>query len=116
MTSVTVYLAKALICFAGQCHPALVGVSTPTGAFDLKERQVSASGYGGDVLQFDEDDTFVWAIHRVWTGNPKEARIQRLQSSDPKRRLITNGCINVMPEVYEQLKDCCSASELVIEP
>jgi hypothetical protein len=30
--------------------------------------------------------------------------------------VITNGCINVMPDVYEALKDCCSGEVLTVTP
>lgn len=117
MEPVTVFLAKALICFAGNCYPALVGNNTPTGEFQLIERRVLTPGYGGDVLQFDydEDRNFVWAIHRVWRGSPMQYRDRRLETETPADNWITNGCINVKPDVYEALKDCCSNSILTIK-
>ena len=73
-------------------------------------------GYGGDVLQFDEDAKQVYAIHRVWTLKPEQKRLERLASPDPKQRnSITNGCINVSPEVYQQLLDCCIDHKLVVK-
>lgn len=80
------------------------------------ERRVLAPGYGGDVIQFkyDERRNFVWAIHRVWRGSPMQHRERRLETPDPNDNWITNGCINVMPDVYEELKDCCSNAKLVI--
>lgn len=72
-------------------------------------------GYGGDVIQFYETDDAVYAIHRVWTLNPTQKRLERLKSSDPKERVITAGCINVEVDVYEKLKDCCTNKVLTIK-
>lgn len=102
--TIVVYLASALLCISAKCYPALVGPDTPVGIFPLARRYVQTKGYGGDVLQFAEDDRYVWAIHRVWLGRPAEHRLERLQGSDPERRkMVTHGCINVMPDVYERL-------------
>jgi hypothetical protein len=101
---ITVHLKLALICFLQQCHPALVGGNTPKGEFTIQQRMVLAQGYGGDVLQFHEDDKYVYAIHRVWTLRPRERRRERLQSPNAEdRKFITNGCVNVSPEVYDKL-------------
>jgi len=63
-------------------------------------------GYGGDVLVFKETENYAFAIHRVWLRNPTQHRAERLASDDPKKRQgVTMGCINVAPEVYDQLKD-----------
>lgn len=119
--SVLVNIALATICFTYQgtneCHPVLVGqkTPTPTGEYVLQQRLTSSPGYGGDVLQFLETETEVFAIHRVWLLNPKQNRAARLKSPNVKDRFITNGCINVEPEVYEKLKDCCSNSKLIIK-
>jgi hypothetical protein len=112
--TVIVYVTTALICFTSQlggteeCHPVLIGESTPRGNFVINRRITDDPGYGGDVLQFKEDATSVYAIHRVYLLNPKEKRAERLKSDDPARRRITNGCINVDGEVYSKLVDCCS--------
>lgn len=111
---IVVDLALATICFANSCYPALIGKDTPTGVFSVQQRLTESAGYDGDVLQFKETDTEVFAIHRVWTLKPSERRISRLQSKNPADRRITNGCINVMPEVYNKLLDCCSADQLII--
>ncbi len=111
---VLVDLTAATICFLGQCYPVLFGASTPVGHFQMTVRQVISPGYGGDVIQFTENETTVLAIHRLWVLNPNQHRDKRIKSSVIKDRIITNGCINVMPEVYEKLKDCCSNDELVI--
>lgn len=113
---VVVSLALASICFAGGCYPALVGSNTPAGTFALSQRETPEPGYGGDLLVYREDDRYVWAIHRVYTLNPGERRIDRLASGKPEqRRGVTKGCINVMPEVYRMLVDCCSKDVLVIQ-
>ena len=102
--TIVVYLASALLCIGGHCYPALIGNDTPTGNFPLVRRYVTAIGYGGDVMQYAETDRDLLAIHRVWLGNPREHRAERLASADPaQRRAVTHGCINVMPEVYEQI-------------
>lgn len=113
---VVVDLTLATICFLGQCYPALVGPSTPKGEFSLTHQLVSSPGYGGDVLKFQEDSKYITAIHRVWTLRPHQRRLERLKSSDANmRKSVTDGCINVMPEVYDKLVDCCSNSSLVIK-
>lgn len=112
---VVVNLAMASICFSGACFPALVGNNTPVGTFSLSRQEIQAPGYGGDLLVYQENHHYLWAIHRVYTRNPGERRIERLTSNRvEQRRAITNGCINVMPEVYEKLVDCCSKDVLVI--
>lgn len=112
---VTVFLSKALICFSGMCYPALVGDNTQEGSYDLIQRKVLAQGYGGDVIQYDETLDTVYAIHRVWEGNPRENRRRKLQSTlASDRTSVTNGCINVSEEVYEKLVNCCSNGKLTI--
>lgn len=64
---------------------------------------------------YQENARYLWAIHRVYTLNPRENRVERLRSSEPgQRRAVTRGCINVMPEVYQRLVECCSGDVLVI--
>jgi hypothetical protein len=110
-----VNLVLASICFAGECHPALVGDNTPTGTYTVSQRAIEAPGYGGDLLVFRENQRYLWAIHRVYTLNPDERRVERLASGRPElRRAVTHGCINVMPEVYRKIVDCCSKDVLVI--
>lgn len=111
---IVVDLLAATICFTSQpggaeeCHPVLVGTDTPRGQFIVNQRITSDPGYGGDVLQFKEDASGVYAIHRVWLLNTREQRAKRLSSPDPKVRRITKGCVNVSPEVYTRLLECCS--------
>ena len=112
--AVLVTLATATICFLNQCHPILFGKATPVGEFQLQLRLTDSVGYGGDVIQFYEDDTSVMAIHRLWRLSPAQHRDERILSPNPKDHEISGGCINVEPEVYEQLKNCCSNDHLTI--
>jgi len=114
-TEVIVDLGMALICFLGQCHPALVGESTPAGEFQLVRYTTESPGYGGDLLVFKEDDIQVWAIHRVLNVRGQH-RPERLKSKNANRRkFITNGCVNIDPVVYDELVDCCSNATLRIK-
>ncbi len=117
---VEVFLASAIICFpymnARECHNALIGENTRAGTYVLQQRLTDSPGYGGDVLQYDESDTAVYAIHRVWTLKPEQDRINRIASGDSRQRVgITAGCVNVLPEVYDKLVKCCVSSRLVIK-
>ena len=112
---VLVSLATAVICFASECYPALVGKDTPVGTFDMVHAKTLSKGYGGDVLVFASDSKGVFAIHRVWTLVPSQKRVKRLHSERVKDRTnVTNGFVNVEPQVYEKLLDCCSKEKLVI--
>jgi hypothetical protein len=112
---ITVDLATAVICFAAQCFPALVGADTPKGTWTLTPRIVLSEGYGGDVLQVHETGDKVYAIHRVWLGRPAERREHRLRSGTNHRVGVTAGCINVDPTVYGHLKACCLDQPLIIK-
>ena len=48
---VVVNTAKAELCFAddGQCHPVLIGKTTPKGKFNMTPMMTSKPGYGGEV-------------------------------------------------------------------
>jgi len=81
----------------------------------MRLRITADPGYGGDVVKFAENDTLVFAIHRVWTLSPKQRRLERLASPNPADRVgITNGCVNVAPEVYDRLVSCCLNEPLQI--
>lgn len=112
---IVVDLTLATICFLNACFPALVGKDTPVGEFQIVQRLTDQPGYGGDVLQFKEDEQAWYAIHRVWVLRPKEKRLERLRQPDPNKRVITAGCINVEPDVYDKLRDCCSQMKIVIK-
>ena len=103
---VIVDTAKAELCFAdiGQCHPVLIGKTTPKGRFDLRIYATSKPGYGGDIIGFKQEKDFLFALHRVWTLKPSERRLERIKSPLVADRIMTNGCINVGDDVYEQLK------------
>lgn len=106
---ITVDLAAAVICFAGVCHPALVGNATPPGIYRIALQRVTPAAYRGDVLVFKEDALYLWAVHRTWPGR------ERLYSEPAaRRRSATKGCINVEPQVYEQLKECCNGHAIEI--
>ena len=107
-------LATAIICFSDSCYPALVGKDTLVGEYELHQRITQAPGYGGDILQFDETTTEVFAIHRLWLLRPAEHRERRIKSESATDRVITKGCVNVEPEVYERLVECCSNDHLSI--
>jgi hypothetical protein len=117
VASVVVDLAAALVCFSGQCHPALVGDTTPRGTFRLAHYSTDDPGYGGDLLAFhgvEGPGRTVLAVHRV-LDPPGQHRLERLRSGRPSdRRRVTAGCINVEPAVYDSLVDCCSDSEIEI--
>ena len=112
---IVVDVALATICFLGSCHPALIGKDTPKGTFETIQRLTNDPGYGGDVLQFHEDKHQIFAIHRTWTLRPEEKREQRIKSNNPRDRVITKGCVNVDPKVYEALVACCSNTRIVIK-
>lgn len=115
MDEVVVELSTALICFASSCFPALVGNDTPRGEFNLRQYSISTPGYGGDLLVFKHEKNAVFAIHRVFDV-PSQQRIARLSSPHAEhRRGITGGCVNVDPEVYEKLVECCSTGSLRIK-
>lgn len=118
---VEVFIALALICFSPQpdeprsCHNVLVGADTPKGTYILQQRLTEQPFYGGDILQFREDEHEVYAIHRVWLGRPAERRDRRIKSKIASQRKITKGCINVEPAVYDILVREHSTSVLIIK-
>lgn len=116
MDVVSVFLSKALICFAATCQPVLIGDDTKPGRYELHAFQTNQPGYGGDVLLFDHDATGWFAIHRTYTLGNTRNRPQLYSGTTPAQRTVSAGCINVQPEVYEQLKDCCTGKTLVILP
>jgi L,D-transpeptidase catalytic domain len=116
---VVINLITAMICFTAQdniekCYPVLFGKDTPRGEFVINKRITNSSGYGGDVLQFKEDSTGVFAIHRLYTKNKNEKREHRLKSINVNDRKITKGCVNVDEAVYNELVNCCSRNERLI--
>jgi hypothetical protein len=107
---VTVDILAALICFSGACHPALVGKETPKGVYRLELlRVVTPVQFGGSVLAFKETQHDIFAIHRTWPGR------ENRYVMPAEKRVMTLGCINVEPQVYEALVACCTGVELKIE-
>ena len=98
-----VNLDRAEICMGSDCRPVLIGKETPRGEYHLHLAKTDEAGYGGDVLVFKQDDTGTYAVHRIWTQKPSEKRLERIQQ-DVERRIVTNGCINVDDETYDQLR------------
>lgn len=115
MPHVIVDLSLATICFLSQCFPILYGKETPVGEFEMIQRITADPGYGGDVIQFHETPTLAFSIHRTWNLKPEQKRDQRYNSPNIKDRIISSGCINVQPEVYDALLACCSNSKLTIK-
>ena len=113
--TVLVDLTLSVICFADVCRPILWGNDTPVGVFTLDLRDTEQAGYGGDIIQFKETETEVFAIHRVWTLNKAQRRVHRLKTETTDDNNITNGCINILPEDYDELKGCCLGSTLVVQ-
>jgi hypothetical protein len=119
--SILISIALATICFnyngTEECHPALLGKNnaTPVGEYNVARRRTNAPGYGGEILQFKETKTEVYAIHRVWLLKPEQKRLERLKSDNVEDHYISSGCINVEPEVYTKLINCCSNDHLVIK-
>lgn len=103
---VIVDTAKAELCFADdkQCHPVLIGKTTPKGVYPMTLLATKKAGYGGEVIGFKEQGDFLFALHRVWTQIPSERRMERIVSRFVKDRIMTNGCINVTNDVYEKLR------------
>lgn len=72
--------------------------TTPAGRF------VAAFGESPgdkDILWVDYETAV--SLHQVVTNNPKEHRLQRLQSPSPDDNRITFGCINVPAEFYQKI-------------
>ena len=113
---IIVDLILATICFGvpQECYPILVGLQTPRGEYSLTQRITEQPGYGGDVIQFHETSTHLYALHRVWNIRPEQRRNQRLLGP-VKGRYITGGCINLSNEVYTQIRSCCMDQKLVIK-
>lgn len=111
--SVILFLSAAMLCFGGQCHPALVGQNTPTGSYTVVKGSITAPGYpSGKFASFARLPSGVpLGIHPTYTNDPAQHREWRLHHDDPELRVISNGCINVDEVVYDQLPN---VFELVI--
>lgn len=105
MDAVTVFISKALICFAQVCHPALVGPATVPGTYDMTVLYTQQRGYGGDVLMYAQTPTEWYGIHRTYTEDRQRRREELYYGTTPEQRQVTAGCVNVEPEIYEDLRE-----------
>lgn len=106
---VTIDVIAAVICFSGSCHPALVGKETPKGVYQLVlVTKGVPPKFGESVLSFKETERDIFAIHRTWPGREKRYVLP------PEKRVMTAGCVNVEPQVYEALVACCEGGSLHI--
>jgi hypothetical protein len=82
--------------------------ATPEGTFNL-ELLIHPDydrWYGGSLIVFEyRNPTLALAIHITYQGNPAERRDQRLATPTPDDNNISNGCINVPIDFYNQLID-----------
>jgi hypothetical protein len=106
----TVSVSQSTLCLpiknkSPECYSVLVGKGTPLGTYELSIFRTNKKGYGGEVLGYHQSGKDLYAIHRVWLGNPSENRLSRIKSNDPSDRLITNGCINVTDDVYDKVRN-----------
>ena len=116
MDAVTVFIAKALICFANVCHPALVGENTTPGTYDMSVLYTEQPGYGGDVLMYDQDERSWSAIHSTYTLDPRRRREELYYGTNAAQRTVTAGCVNVEPEIYQDLRVNHRQRKLIIHP
>ncbi len=71
---------------------------TPAGRFRV---QIGRNLKGEDILWVDYDSAL--SLHRVATGNPREARQQRLDSPTVDDNRISFGCINVPARFFDEV-------------
>jgi hypothetical protein len=116
MDVVTVFIAKALICFGGACHPALVGENTLPGTYPMTVMYTEKPGYGGDVLVYRETEDARFSVHRTYTLDRRRNRAELYDGTTPEERTVTAGCVNVEPELYEELRDNYRRHPLIILP
>lgn len=70
---------------------------TPTGRFAV---EFGHDLHGQDILWIDYDAAI--SLHRLFEGNAKERRRERLQTPSSSDNRISFGCINVSKEFYEK--------------
>ena len=63
------------------------------------------------VLEFLRAGEYAFSVHRTWPG-----RARLYSNASVYRRAVTNGCVNVQPEVYDRLLACCAGQVIRIEP
>lgn len=73
---------------------------TPAGVY--KVSLMFSDTLNRDMLVFYDGVYMVMAIHPVWTGNSVQKRVERLASDNPSLHRITNGCINVSQEFFDE--------------
>lgn len=74
--------------------------ATITPAGEYKTTKMYSTHLGTDITSLLKIGDSFLAIHPVYTGKPKQKRLERLASSDPSKKRITNGCINVPKAFY----------------
>lgn len=88
---------------------------TPAGEFYV--RKAYSTHLKSNITAFLESESSVLAIHPVWLGNPKQQRLHRLQTNTANDNRITNGCINVPEQFYnDRIKTLNDRTRLVILP
>jgi hypothetical protein len=88
------------------------GAITPAGEF--VSHKYYSSHLNKPVTAFVEGKASLVAIHPVWTGNPKQKRVERLHSSTSDDNRITNGCVNVLDEFYYSVLDKLKSNTRVV--
>jgi hypothetical protein len=87
-----------------------VGAHAQTGEVPLAERTTPAGRFvstpgrnrsGEHVIWVDYDSAF--AIHRVRPGRSRQARLARLESSNPADRRVSLGCVVVPERFYDRV-------------
>ena len=96
---IQLFLGKALLCIAHVgCYPVLVGNTTPVGEYTMEHVIVVNGGISENVLKITESGVNrIVAIHRP----PNATRVKLLEQQSTDK--ITNGCINVTPELFDYL-------------
>lgn len=115
MPPVTIFLAKALICFQGACYPTILGQDTRPGQYQLAPMKTQQKGYRGEVLVYHREPGSWWAVHKTYVPL-LDKRDPLYRGSARARRYVTAGCPNVQPEIYDALRECCANSTLTIVP
>jgi hypothetical protein len=72
---------------------------TPAGRFPLNMED--DPDYGTRIT-FNHSLGIAYAVHRVYLGDPKERRQQRLDSATASDNAISFGCVNVSDEFYDK--------------
>lgn len=109
-------LARSPALYGRQLGDGMSLGETPAGVFTLQERR-APSAYGGDIEQFSTaPNGDIYAIHRVLTNNPKQRRLQRLQSNNAVDHRVSLGCINLPSKFYDQYLSKGFGGKLYILP